>query len=135
MKKQNRSGVKPPADDSVDFLCGKPYTPLLAYFSMLEKLYTVPAFVSTSKSKDLVEPELRAKLTQATSSNLMCTGGLCTYMKPRSRGYRKPLDALYVQLTDCAPERLKTAETNIHNSYSGNSDHESEYSQNNKSHF
>ena len=74
------------------------------YFSMLEKVYTLPAFVSTSKSKDLVLPALRAKFTAANSSKRMCTGGLCTKMKPRSRGYSKPVAALYEQLIAGVPE-------------------------------
>ena len=61
---------------------------------MLENVYTFPAFVSTSKSKDLVLPALLAKFTAASSSNLMCTGGLCTKMKPLSNGYSKPVAAL-----------------------------------------
>jgi len=35
----------------------------------------------------LVPPPLRAKLTLLISSKRMWTGGLCTYMKPRSKGY------------------------------------------------
>lgn len=64
------------------------------HFSTLLKVYCVPTLVSTSKSKERVLPEFRAKLTEATSSKRMWTGGLCTNMKPRSRGYKNPVAAL-----------------------------------------
>ena len=77
------------------------------YFSIPTKVYTAPAFVSTSKSNDLVLPALLAKFTFETSSKRMWTGGLCTKMKPLSSGYRKPVAALKEQAIDCAPEFLK----------------------------
>mgnify|MGYP001794602378 CR=1 FL=1 len=64
---------------------------------MLLNTYVVPDFVSISKSNDLLDPPppaTRAKLTVAISSNLTCIGGLCTKIKPLSRGYNKPLPAL-----------------------------------------
>ena len=64
------------------------------HFSILEKVHTFPAFVSTSKSKVLVLPALLAKFTAANSSNLICIGGLCTKMKPLSSGYKSPVAAL-----------------------------------------
>ena len=41
------------------------------YFSIPTKVYVVPDFVSTSKSKDLFVPALRAKFTVTTSSKRM----------------------------------------------------------------
>ena len=43
----------------------------MTYFSIPTKVYVVPDFVSTSKSKDLFVPALRAKFTVTTSSKRM----------------------------------------------------------------
>lgn len=52
-------------------------------------------------------PPPRAKLTLAISSNRICSGGLCIYIKPRSKGYKNPAAALYEQLTAGVPECLQ----------------------------
>jgi len=66
-----------------------------SYFSMPTNVYVVPVFVSMSKSNDRVLPALRPKLTDSTSSKRMWIGGLWMKMNPRSRGYKKPVAALY----------------------------------------
>ncbi|KAK6468616.1 hypothetical protein HHUSO_G33396 [Huso huso] len=73
---------------------------------MLLKVYWPPCLLSISKSKDRVVVVPRAKFTQDTSSKRRCRGGLCTKMKPLSRGYRSPELALYEQVMHCAPEWL-----------------------------
>ena len=60
----------------------------LTDFSMPTKVHVEPVRVSMSKSNERVLPALRAKFTDSTSSNLMCSGGFGTKMKPRSSGYR-----------------------------------------------
>ena len=83
-------------------------SPVVTYLSILLNTNTVPFLVSISKSKYLVVlPVPLEKLTQLISSNLMCMGGLCTYMKPLSSGYRKPLLDLCEQLMVLAPPNLK----------------------------
>lgn len=76
-------------------------------FSMLLNVCVVFDLSSTSKSKLRVDPPLRAKLTEAISSNRMWMGGLCTYMKPRSNGYSKPAAALNEQPMAGVPVWLK----------------------------
>lgn len=66
-------------------------------FSILLNVCTVFDLSSISKSKLLVDPPLRAKLTDAISSKRIWIGGLCTYMKPLSRGYNRPAAALNEQ--------------------------------------
>ena len=46
------------------------------YFSIPTNVSSVPAFVSTSKSNDRKLPELRAKFTDAISSNLNINNGI-----------------------------------------------------------
>lgn len=73
---------------------------------MLLNVCTVFDFSSISKSKLLVDPPLRAKFTDEISSKRICIGGLCTYIKPRSRGYRYPAVALKEHPIAGVPECL-----------------------------
>ena len=88
----------------------------VTYLSILLNTNTVPFLVSISKSKYLVVlPVPLEKLTQLISSNLMCMGGLWTYMNPLSSGYRKPLLDLCEQLMVLAPPNLLKKNNNNNN--------------------
>lgn len=75
-------------------------------FSMLLNVWTVPDFNSISKSKDRVLPPPLAKLTDVISSKRIWSGGLCTYIKPLSSGYKNPAAALNEHPTAGVPEFL-----------------------------